>query len=269
MKIAILGSSLRFDILSSELTSLGYEVTTYSRADEIPQILEQDVIVLPIPTKSKEGFLNLGGDNKITPEALLGRTKAETLIISCNYSDNRRKTVDINKDEYFAFLNAVPTAEGAISIALKEKGMTMFSRSCLIVGFGRIGKILAHRLDGLKANITVAARNPKDLALIKALGLKGINIFSLEESINEYDIIFQTVPSPILTENVLSKVDNGTPIIELSSAMAGTDLAKAKELGLKVINAGGLPEKCAPHTAGMILFDSVIRIIKENHYANN
>ena len=185
MKIAILGSSLRFDILSSELSSLGYEVTTYSRADEIPQILEQDVIVLPIPTKTKEGFLNLGGDNKITPETLLGRTKAESLIISCNYSDNRRKTVDINKDEYFAFLNAVPTAEGAISIALKEKGMTMFTRSCLIVGFGRIGKILAHRLDGLKANITVAARNPKDLAVIKALGLKGINIFSLEETINE------------------------------------------------------------------------------------
>ncbi len=269
MKIAILGSSLRFDILSHQLLSSGYEVTTYSRVDEVPPIINQDVIVLPIPTKTKEGFLNLGGDNKITPEALLSRTKADALIISCNYSDNRRKTVDINKDEYFAFLNAVPTAEGAISIALKEKGMTMYKTKCLIIGFGRIGKILSHRLDGLKADITVAARNPKDLALIKALGLKDINIYGLDESFNEYDIIFQTVPSPILTENVLSKVDKSTPIIELSSSMAGTDTAKAKEFGLKVINAGGLPEKCAPQTAGMILFDSVIRIIKENHYAKN
>lgn len=269
MKIAIIGSSLRFDILSSQLTLSGYEVINYSRVDEIPEKLEQDIIVLPIPTKTKEGFLNIGGDSKISPEAVLSRTKADALIISCNYSDNRRKTVDINKDEYFAFLNAVPTAEGAISIALKEKGMTMYKAKCLIIGFGRIGKILAHRLDGLKANITVAARNPKDLALIKALGMKGINIYSLEECINEYDIIFQTVPFPILTEKVLSNLDKGTPIIELSSAMAGTDVAKAKELDIKVINAGGLPEKCAPQTAGMILFDSVTRIIKENHYAKN
>ncbi len=267
MKIAILGSSLRFDILSSKLSSSDYDVTNYSRADEIPEKLEQDIIVLPIPTKTKEGFLNIVGDCKITPEALLERTKPEALIISCNFSDNRRKTVDINKDEYFAFLNAIPTAEGAINLALKDKGMTMYNSKCLIVGFGRIGKILAHRLDGLKADITVAARNPKDLALIKALGLKDINIYSLEETINEYDIIFQTVPSPILNDNVLSNVSKDTPIIELSSAMAGTDTAKAKELGLKVINAGGLPEKCAPQTAGMILFDSVIRIIKENHYA--
>lgn len=269
MKIAILGSSLRFDILRSQLLSSGYEVNNYSRVDEIPQYLEQDIIVLPIPTKTKEGFLNLNGDNKITPETLLGITKPEALIISCNFYDNRRKTVDINKDEYFAFLNAVPTAEGAISIALKEKGMTMYNSKCLIVGFGRIGKILAHRLDALKSDITVAARNPKDLALIKALGLKGINIYNLEETINEYDIIFQTVPSLILNEKVLSNMSKSTPIIELSSAMAGTDTAKAKELDLKMINAGGLPEKCAPQTAGMILFDSVIRIIKENHYAKN
>ena len=269
MKIAILGSSLRFDILSHKLSSSGYEATTYSRVDEIPEIIEQDIIVLPIPTKTKEGFLNLGGDSKITPEALIERTKSEALIISCNYSDNRRNVVDINKDEYFAFLNAVPTAEGAISIALKEKGMTMFGSRCLIIGFGRIGKILAHRLDGLKADITVAARNPKDLALIKALGFKSVNIYNLEETIEQYDIVFQTVPSPVLTENVLLLVKSDAPIIELSSRMAGTDTAKAKELDLKVINAGGLPEKCAPQTAGMILFDSVIRIIKENHYAKN
>ena len=267
MKIAILGSSLRFDILSDKLSCLGYQVSNYSRVDEIPENLEQDIIILPIPTKTKEGFLNIGGDNKITPEALIELTKPDALIISCNFLDNRRTIVDINKDEYFAYLNAVPTAEGAVSIALKEKGMTMFKAKCLIVGFGRVGKILAHRLDGLNADITVAARNPKDLALIKALGLSDINIYNLEESISQYDIIFQTVPSMILNEGLLSKVSKDVPIIELSSAMAGTDISKAKEFNLKLINAGGLPEKCAPQTAGMILFDSVIRIIKENHYA--
>ena len=269
MKIAILGSSLRFDILYDNLISSGYEVTALSRVDELPEVFEHDVIVLPIPTKTKEGFLNIGGIGKITPEELLTRTKPDALIICCNFSDNTRKTIDLNKDEYFAFLNAIPTAEGAISIALREKAMTMFGSKCLIVGFGRIGKILAHRLEGLKAEITVAARNPKDLALIKALGYKEINIFSLDDALGEFDIIFQTVPTLILNENSLSKISKTTPIIELSSAMAGTDIKKAQELDLRVINAGGLPEKCAPQTAGMILFDSVIRIIKENHYAKN
>ncbi len=263
MTITVLGNSLRFDILCNKLTEAGYSVTRFNRTDEIPEVLNDDVIILPIPTKTKDGFLNLAGEKKITIEALTLRTRSEALIISCNYSDIRRKTIDINKDEYFAFLNAVPTAEGAISIALKTKGMTMYNSKCLIVGFGRIGKILAHRLDGLKADISIAARNPKDLALIKALGLKGIEIADLDKVSMNYDVIFQTVPSLILNENLLKSLNKDCVIIELSSALAGTDTEKAEELEIKVINAGGLPEKSAPITAGIILFESVIRIIRD------
>ena len=265
MTITVLGNSLRFDILCDKLISAGYSVTRCTHTDEIPEVLEDDVIILPIPSKAKDGFLNLSGEKKITIETLIERTRSDALIITCNYLDTRRKIIDINKDEYFAFLNAVPTAEGAISIALKSKGLTMYNSKCLIVGFGRIGKILAHRLDGLKADISVAARNPKDLALIKALGLKDIKTTDLDKASLNYDVIFQTVPALVLNENLLKSLNKDCLIVELSSASAGTDLEKAKELSINVISAGGLPEKTAPITAGMILFESVIRIITDTN----
>ena len=263
MTITVLGNSLRFDILCKKLSEAGHNVTRFNRTEEITDTLNHQVIILPIPTKAKDGFLNLPGEKKITVENLINGTRKDALIISCNYEDTRRKIVDINKDEYFAHLNAVPTAEGAISIALKSKGITMYNSKCLIVGFGRIGKILAHRLDGLKADISVAARKPKDLALIKALGLKEIKTADLDKVLMDYDVIFQTVPSLVLNENVLKSLNKDCIIVELSSASAGTNLEKAKELGINVVNAGGLPEKTAPFTAGMILFESVIRIITD------
>lgn len=262
MKIAVLGSSFRFDILCRELIAAGYAVDRYRSGDGIPDRLAQDVLILPIPTKTKKGFLNLEGE-PVTVESVVEKTDPTTLIISCNFLDPSKRMVDINKREDFAFLNAVPTAEGAITIASAQLGITTFRSRCLIVGFGRIGKVLADRLSALRAQVSVAARNPKDLAFIEALGLPAVPIHALKEKVDRFDVIYQTVPSLILDREVLGNIDKASLIVELSSGSAGTDLNAADQLGIKVISAPGLPEKSAPVTAGLILFESVIRIINE------
>ena len=79
----------------------------------------------------------------------------------------------------------------------------------------------------------------------------------------KYDIVFQTVPAPIITDAVILHLKSKALIIELSSGYIGTDCLSAENNSIKVKKAGGLPEKTAPITAGNILTESVISIINE------
>lgn len=52
-----------------------------------------------------------------------------------------------------AVLNAIPTAEGAIQIAMEEMPVTIHGSKALVLGFGRVGKTLAKMLDGIGAKL--------------------------------------------------------------------------------------------------------------------
>ena len=66
--------------------------------------------------------------------------------------------------------NAVPTAEGAVQIAMEELPITLHRARVLVLGFGRLGKLAAHRFAALGAKVSVAARKWADLAWAEAYG---------------------------------------------------------------------------------------------------
>ena len=101
--------------------------------------------------------------------------------------------------EDFAYLNAVPTAEGAIYYAIQNTDKALFESKILITGFGRVAKLLADRLRLLCKNVTVGARSQKDLSYAESIGFNCLNLKDLERKINNFDIIFQTVPHRIIT----------------------------------------------------------------------
>lgn len=264
MKICIIGKSKRFEILKKNLNKKGYDVFSVESGDMLSDRIDADYILLPIPTTTRDGKLNLDNcPNSFTIDKLLNITSNNSTVITCNYSNNLYKTIDINKREDFAYLNAVPTAEGAINIAISECEYSLFHGKILITGFGRVAKILADRLKGLRCNVTIAARSLKDLSYAKALGLSTVNINNIADSIENYELIFQTVPSMILSDKIINKMSNKAIIIELSSKSAGTDYLYAEKQSIKVIHAQSLPEKVAPITAGNILTESVLSIIAE------
>ena len=45
----------------------------------------------------------------------------------------------------------MPTAEGAIQLAMEELPITLHGARVLVIGYGRLGRVLADRLAGLKA----------------------------------------------------------------------------------------------------------------------
>lgn len=159
--------------------------------------------------------------------------------------------------------NAVPTAEGAIKIAIEETPFSLHGSKCLVLGYGRVGKILARMLQGIGANVWVEARKYADLAMIEGHGYEPLSLNEVKNYIDEFDVIFNTVPSLILDEAMLRGVRSDTLIIDLASKPGGVDFNAAKLMGIRVIWALSLPGKISPVTSGMIIKDTIMNIINE------
>lgn len=282
----IVGGDFRQAALAKGLIEQGYSVKifllenlppflpTELHCNDIQQLQSCDVIILPLPV-SKDGsgdILNAPmSGNTLSLSECLSVCRSDTLIFGGKVSSTEEQLAqlfgytihDYLKREEMAVLNAVPTAEGAIGLALSERASTLWESRCLITGFGRCGKTLALLLKGFGAQITVAARSEAELAFARTLGMHTVPLSMLSFVLTEQEVIFNTIPHPILKEDLLKKISPDCLIIDLASRPGGIDFDAASQLGLKTIWALSLPGKVAPVTAGNIIRDTVINMIKE------
>ena len=172
------------------------------------------------------------------------------------------KLFDYAARDDFAVLNAVPTAEGALECAMSAYEGTIAGSRALVVGFGRIGKVLARLLKAVGADVTVSARNTTDAAYIRALGYRFVNTEELRE-IRGYDLVFNTVPARIFNEELLKNTDRHTLLTDLASLPGGVDFEAASALRIDAQRALSLPGKCAPESAGIILGQTVHSILHD------
>lgn len=165
-KISIIGGDLRIVKLSEMLLNEGAEVFTYGMENTEEQLetikcktLEEaiqnaEVILGPVPFSSDSQTINAPfSKEKIFIEDLIKKTKGKTLIAGAIKNNvyelanqNNVEIIDLMKREELCILNAISTAEGTIKIAIEETSKTLHGSNILIMGFGRIGKILAKML---------------------------------------------------------------------------------------------------------------------------
>ncbi len=283
---AIIGGDLRIIKLAKMLAGEGNKIYTYGleKAEELKnreniifceklnQALQNTEIVIgPIPFSSNGKEINSPfSDETISVRELMHGMNAKILIagsitpqIYDLANDEYIEIIDIMKREELAVLNTIATAEGAIEIAVSNTNKIIHGSNVLILGFGRIGKVLAGKMAGLSANVTCAARKDEDLAWIKTYGHKSTNINALGENLSQYDIIINTVPHLILTSERLQYVNEEALLIDLASNPGGIDKKTAKERGLKLVWALALPGKVAPVTTAEFIKDTIYNILKE------
>lgn len=165
--------------------------------------------------------------------------------------------------EELAVLNAVPTAEGALEIALRELPFTIFRSKVLITGFGRCGKTLARVFAALGAKVSVACRKYADLAWAEIYGCTPIPLGELDGALPQADLIVNTVPAKIFGRKRLLLIRKDTVLLELASVPSIGDEELAMQAGIKVIWARSLPGKTAPVTAGEMIAQTLENIILE------
>lgn len=272
----IIGGDLRNIMLAKSMAKDGNIVYTYGleKSEEIKELKKSiqfnnlqdavessNIIIGPTPFTKDEININTPfSEKQILIKELIQKIKNKTLIagsIKQNVydlaSENNVKIIDFMKKEEVAILNAISTVEGAIEIIIKNTDKILHGSNILILGFGRIGKVLAKKLSGLSVNITCAARKEEDFAWITAYGYKTTNINLLKENLSQYDIIINTVPHMVLTKERLNYVKKDCLIIDLASKPGGIDQKIAEEKGIKSIWALALPGKVAPFTTAEII----------------
>lgn len=161
--------------------------------------------------------------------------------------------IETAKLDQIAILNSIPSAEGAIQMAMEASTITIHGSRSFVLGLGRCGWTLARTLKGMGAHVTGVARKPADLARAIEMGLKAVHFSDLEDEIGQAELIFNTVPQLILDKVMLERVAKDAVIIDIASIPGGTDFEYAQLAGIKAMLAPGLPGIVAPKAAGRIL----------------
>ena len=286
MKFAIIGGDLRIVKLAEMLAKEENEVYVYGvekaidlkdfknikQCDTIKKAIQDvEIVIGPIPFSSNGNTINMPfSDNEVTIREMMHVLNAKVLIagginpdVYGMANDEYIEIIDIMKREELAVLNTIATAEGTIQLAIENTNKILHGSEVLILGFGRIGKVLARKLAGLSAKVTCAARKDEDLAWIQAYGHKATNINTIGSNLNKFDIIINTVPHIILTEERLKQVKKDCLLIDLASNPGRIDKKTVKDQNLKFVWALSLPGKVAPTTSAEFIKDTIYNIVKE------
>ena len=255
LTVIIAGGDLRQIYLARYLSdyfnvlTLGLEGEGLACADDKSKA---DILILPIIVSGDDVHLNAPFAKKpIFLSSLSSYLKEGGIVFSGRlphkterlFSDAKLSTIDYFSREELTIKNCVPTAEGALQIALEELPITINGAKTLVIGFGRVGKSVSRLFAAVGAQVSCAARKHSDLAWCELSGIKGIKTCEAVKDLSGYDVIINTVPAVILDKEALMTVNPQTLIIDLASKPGGVDFEYAKELMLNVVWALSLPLK--------------------------
>lgn len=283
LKWCILGGDKRDAHFAHSLLKCDYDVKVCGvpQIDELPgramvndledAVKDADVLVCPVTGTHPQGVLRKS-TVPIDLTAVLSRTsKLKVLVIgTANEAVSKAAAlagalvVESMRDDELAILNSIPSAEGAIQIAMENTDFTIHGSASIVLGMGRTGLTLASTLLSMHSNVSIAARKRSDLARGRALGFSPIHFDDLACELPVFDLIFNTVPSLVLDAKLMRVVKKTAVIIDLASPPGGTDFESAKAEGIKAILAPGLPGLVAPRTAGEILASVIPRLVHES-----
>lgn len=281
---AVIGGDFRSYYLADRLATLGYEVMgygldtpNYPEQFTIASSLEEAVagatyVIGPIPfsTPDKNIFHKTNQDD-MSIEHLFQSLHQDQMLLAGVMNKDTVKLCDSYKIAYhdlmnidsLAIDNAIATAEGVIAEAIINQPLNLHGSRCLVLGYGRCAKVLADKLKALNTNTTVCARRDTDFALANSLGFKTLAFTRLPYVIDNYDLIFNTVPSQILTEKLLTKCNPSVAIYDIATAPGGVDFEAAKKMNINAAIYPGLPGKYSPRSSAIILVDHILNIIKK------
>ena len=285
VKIGILGGDMRQTALARRLAEMGFETATWGLPAESDlggavrcgdwhgAVSGSRAVILPLPASADGVRVSApfadGYDLRMSH--LMNELSADTLLIGGKFDfgikeaakENNIPLLDYFECEELQIKNAVPTAEGAAEIAMRELPITLFGAKTLVCGYGRIGKVLGRLLDGIGAHVSVSARRPEDIAAATVNGLSPVRFGSDEfrRAAVDADVIFNTVPAKIIDKTLIDGLEHCRLIIDLASGKGGVDFTAASARGIKAIHALSLPGKVAPFTAGQIICDCVLELL--------
>lgn len=260
MNVLVIGGDFRMNIAYMELKKQGYTVDSLGLINnDCGKIEHADVVLLPVPTTRDGKNIFCPQSDEAIPLDYVKTANKDSLVLSCGYTFADLNCIDYLKLDSFCLANAVPTAEGAIAKAIYDTPFCLLNSRVLVIGCGRVAKVLIDRLNALKCHLTVSARNSRDFAYLDALGINHIHTSDVNKNCDKYDIIFNTIDLYIFNDYARLK---NCFLYDLSTKGC-IDFKLAQEQNIKAEKLPGIPGKIAPVSAGKIIAQTVNQLIGE------
>lgn len=233
-------------------------------------VTDAEVVLAPVPLITPEGAIYAPQWHeplRIEPAAFAGIRRGALVILGT--SDPRLeeigqrhnlRLVEYGDDDELMILRAPAIAEGAIASAIAHTDFTLHDSRSVVVGFGRIGFAMTRTLLGLGVQVTVAARNAVQRARAWEIGASAVPLDGLAEAAAGADLVFNTVPTLLLTRDVLARMQPHAFLLDMAGAPGGTDFAAAAELKINAVLGRGLGGR-APKTVGYSQWRGIRRIL--------
>ncbi|WP_042199220.1 dipicolinate synthase subunit DpsA [Paenibacillus camerounensis] len=239
-----------------------------------PELLGRaDVLVLPTVGCDEEGNINaLFSDGRLQlldehaaalPPGCTVYTGIAKSYLRSLCARHKLKLVELLNRDDVAIYNSIPTAEGALVMAIQNTDFTIHGSTSMVLGMGRTGFTMARALQGLGSTVKVGVRKQEHFARAEEMGWKPFMTGELLQQVSDTELIFNTIPSMIITAQILTRVPKQCVIIDLASAPGGCDFRYAEKRGIKAMLAPGLPGIVAPKSAGMIMGNALVQSISE------
>lgn len=238
--------------------------------NDIKELIEiSDVVAGPVPMNKISEFMVLP---KFILE-LVSKEHKENFLFYAGMIDSESRSVldsglirciDYMESDKLTIYNTIATAEGIIAEAIIHKNTNLHGSNSLILGYGKCARTLAHKLSGLSAKVTVAARSDDELMAAHSLGYETMKLSELKNNIKKFEYIFNTIPIMILDEKILQHVEPDSIILDISSIPGGVDKNAAMKYGICVYHSLGIPGRFSPKSSGEAIGRYLIEFISQN-----
>jgi len=287
VQVVLVGGDARQLEVIRKLTELDASVTVVGfdrvetppgtvKADWTPDVLTgADALVLPAVGTDDQGIITAKFSEKelVLTDAHLAAMPPYGKVYTGLAKPYLRRLCEkhrIGLEELFdrddvAIYNSIPTAEGAIMMAMQHTDITIHGSRCMVLGLGRTGLTLARALLGLGAFVKVGVRRAESFARAHEMRFEPFYLDDLARQAADVDLLFNTIPTMIVTAQVIAALPPHAVVIDLASQPGGTDFRYAEKRGIKAMLAPSLPGMVAPKTAGRIMANSLARVILEDY----
>ncbi len=189
-----------------------------------------------------------------------GSLKTEGAVIA---REKRLVYHNLLDDALYKRDNAVPTAEGVLSLVINETDRVLSGRNILLFGFGNVGKATAKVFFACDANVTVCSVSEEELLSAKEIGCKTLKLPLPDDafaSLGEYDCCINTIPCHnIVSEEIIKAFSPHILLVEVASGSHNIHYATAEDCGIRTLRAISLPGKIAPRSAAEYIRSGIYR----------
>ena len=278
MRVTIIGGDERALWLRELLRERGECVHTIGHPEsdcELDCLRDAEAVVLPYPWAVKDGRVPCLAGKGLEPEVLLRAIPPSALVLAGEGAEpylpadeaERPRLVRLSREEAFLCENTEISAEGAVCYAMRAMDGLLRGASCVVTGYGRFGREIAWRLHALGATVTVAARREDARKAAQRLGLQACSMERLRDVLPCAQVVFNTVPVPLLGAKELRLLPPDALLLEIASPPYGIDLAAAGQLALQTLVIGGIPARYAPKAAAETILRALRRAARRTEHA--